>query len=66
MAIINKEEIREYYHEYLLDIHKNWNKPGNKTDTASQRVTAEEKMNIVFFLMILKITCLKTGVELRR
>ena len=29
MAIINKEEIREYYHEYLLDIHKNWNKPGN-------------------------------------
>ncbi len=39
MAIINKEEIREYYHEYLLDIHKNWNKPGNKTDTASQRVT---------------------------
>lgn len=39
MTILALDDIRVEYHDYLLKIHKDWNKPGTKTDTAGQRVS---------------------------
>lgn len=39
MRTLDIAEIRELYHDYLLEIHKDWNKPGTHTDSAKQRVS---------------------------
>jgi len=38
MKTLTVKDIRSYYHDYLLSIHKNWNRPGTHTDTAEQYV----------------------------
>lgn len=38
MRTLTVKDIRSYYHDYLLSIHKNWNRPGTHTDTAEQYV----------------------------
>lgn len=38
MKTLTVKDIRSYYQDYLLSIHKNWNRPSTHTDTAEQYV----------------------------
>lgn len=39
MRTVSVKDIKELYHDYLLEVHKDWNRPGTHTDSAKQRVS---------------------------